>query len=164
MAEGTRLMMVLVDTSVWVDLFGNSPSPHVRTLEALLVRGEVLCICGIVLAEVLQGIRDDREYQRTRKHFDALLFLPMTRETFIRAAEIYRSLRRRGITVRKPVDCMIASVAIEHDVALLHNDRDFDPMARYCNLKVVRRTVKDEPQRRSRGPSYHSGLRQDLQD
>ncbi|MBM3333377.1 PIN domain nuclease [Candidatus Sumerlaeota bacterium] len=145
--------MALVDTSVWVDLFCNSPGPHVRTLEALLVRGENLCICGIILTEVLQGIRDDREYQRVRKRFDALLFLPMTRETFIRAAEIYRSLRRRGVTVRNPVDCMIASVAIENDVALLHNDRAFDPMARYCGLRVVDHAVTGRPQRHEAGLS-----------
>jgi len=80
--------------------------------------------------------------------FDTFLLLPMTRQAFLRAAELYRSLRRRGVTIRKPVDCMIASVAIEHDIALLHNDRDFDPIETYCGLKVVR--VSKKPTRPSR--------------
>ena len=130
-------MTVLVDTSVWVDFFSGHPGPPVAALEALLTRDENLCICGIILAEVLQGIRGDRDYRRTKSHFDSLIFLPMGRDSFIRAADIYRSLRRRGITIRKPVDCMIASVAIEHDVPLLHNDREFDPMERLCGLKVM---------------------------
>jgi hypothetical protein len=60
----------------------------------------------------------------------------MRQATFIRAAEVYRSLRKRGVTIRKPVDCMIASVATEHDIPLLHNDRDFDYIAKYSNLRV----------------------------
>ena len=64
----------------------------------------------------------------------------MRRQTFLAAADMYRSLRRRGITIRKSVDCMIAAVAIEHDLPLLHNDRDFDPMEAHCGLKVVKIT------------------------
>jgi predicted nucleic acid-binding protein len=62
----------------------------------------------------------------------------MNRQTFLRAAELFRSLRRKGITIRKPIDCMIASVSIEHDIALLHNDRDFDPIETHCGLNVVK--------------------------
>jgi len=132
--------MVLVDTTVWVDFFSNSRVPHVAALESLLVGRDSICICGIVLTEVLQGIRSDEQYGRAKKYFDALIFLPMTRATFVRAAEIYRSLRRRNITVRKPLDCMIAAVAIEHHVPLLHNDRDFIPIEKHCGLKVVHPT------------------------
>jgi len=129
--------MVLVDTSVWIDFFAGRNLPHVRRLESLLAKGEDLCICGIVLTEILQGIRADATYRRTRAYLEALLFLPMDREVFLRAAEIYRLLRKRGITVRKPVDCMISSVAIEHDVGLLHNDRDFVPIAEHCGLQAI---------------------------
>jgi predicted nucleic acid-binding protein len=62
----------------------------------------------------------------------------MDRSTFERAADICRSLRKKGVTVRKPVDCMIASVAIEQDIPLLHNDRDFDPVEKHCGLEVLR--------------------------
>jgi hypothetical protein len=128
--------MVLVDTTVWIDFFADRSGPHVAALEKFIVNEEDLCLCGIILAEVLQGIRSEEEYAKTKDYFDDLVFLPMQQTTFIRAAEIYRSLRKRGVTIRKPVDCMIASVAIEHDIPLLHNDRDFDYMGKYSDLRV----------------------------
>ena len=70
--------------------------------------------------------------------FDSFLFLPMTRRTFERAANLYRTLRRKGITIRNAVDCIIASVAIEHDIPLLHNDRDFNAIAALGDLKIVK--------------------------
>jgi predicted nucleic acid-binding protein len=97
---------------------------------------EDLCICGIILAEVLQGIRSDTDSAITKRYLDDLIFLSMNKETFVRAAEIYRSLRRRGVTIRKPVDCMISSIAIENNLRLLHNDRDFDYIAKHTKLKI----------------------------
>lgn len=129
--------MILVDTTVWVDFFAARSSPHVEELEALLKGREDVCICGIVLAEVLQGIRSDADYRKTKKYFEALVFLPMTQTVFLRSAELYRSLRKKGVTIRKPVDCMIASVAIEHNLPVLHNDRDFDFIAKHSKLKVM---------------------------
>jgi predicted nucleic acid-binding protein len=131
------LIVVMVDTTVWVDFFNGENSPQVQKLEQLLADGEDICICGIILTEILQGIRDESEYKKTRALFEAFLFLSMDRQTFLRAAELYRGLRRQGITVRKTMDCMIASVAIENDVALLHNDKNFDPIRKLCGLKVV---------------------------
>jgi hypothetical protein len=134
--------MVLVDTTVWIDFLGGKAAAEVGQLERLLGEGEDVCTCGVVLTEVLQGIRKDNDYRRTLSRFNTLLFLPMSRQTFVRAAELYRRLRRRGVTIRKPVDCMIASVALEHDVAVLHNDRDFDPLETHCGLKVVKTAKK----------------------
>lgn len=128
--------MVLVDTTVWIDFFADRSAPHVAALEKFIENEEDLCLCGIILAEVLQGIRSEEEYAKTKDYLDDLVFLPMQQATFIRAAEMYRSLRKRGVTIRKPVDCMIASVAIEHDIPLLHNDRDFDYMGKYSALRV----------------------------
>ena len=130
--------MVLVDTTVWIDFFRGKSTVEVAELERLLNAGEDICTCGIVLTETLQGIREDADYQRTVSTFDAFLFLPMNRPTFVKAAEMYRSLRRRGLTVRKPVDCMIAAVCLEHGIPILHNDRDFDPMEIHCGLRVVK--------------------------
>jgi predicted nucleic acid-binding protein len=135
MAKGAQLM-VLVDTSVWIDFFADRSEPHVVALQKSIESEEDLCLCGIILAEVLQGIRSDEDYIKTRNYLDDLIFLPMRQTTFIRAAEVYRSLRKQGVTIRKPVDCMIASVAIEHDIPLLHNDRDFDYVAKCSNLRV----------------------------
>jgi predicted nucleic acid-binding protein len=129
-------MMVLVDTTVWIDFFADRSEPHVAALQKLIEIEEDLCLCGIILAEVLQGIRSDEDYILTKNYLDDLIFLHMRQATFIRAAEVYRSLRKRGVTIRKPVDCMIASVAIEHDIPLLHNDRDFDYIAKHSNLRV----------------------------
>jgi len=135
--------MVLVDTSVWIDFFGDRPEPHVAALGELIENDEDLCVCGVILAEVLQGIRADSDFRKTRDYFSALIFLPMRQATFVRAAEMYRSLRKKGITIRKPVDCMIASVAVEFDLPLLHNDRDFDHIAVHSKLKIM--TLKKKP-------------------
>ena len=129
--------MILVDTSVWIDFFSAKSHPHVEKLAQVLRDEEDVCICGIILAEVLQGIRSDRGYRKTRDYFEVLIYLPMTRDTYVRSAELYRSLRKSGVTIRKPLDCMIASVAIEHEVALLHNDRDFDRIAKHSRLAIV---------------------------
>ena len=129
--------MVLVDTTVWVDFLNDKKTVHVQALERLVADEEDICTCGVILTEVLQGIRDEAEYKRTYSRFGAFLYLPMHRHTFVKAAELYRSLRRRGITIRKTVDCMIAAVATEHKVPLLHNDKDFDPIEKFCGLKVI---------------------------
>ena len=131
-------MIVVVDTSVWIDFFRGRPDWHVETLEQLLAAGDDVCLCGVILAEILQGIRSDIDYRKTKAYLESLLHLPMDRRTFERAAGIYRSLRKRGVTVRRPVDCMIASVAIEENIPLLHNDRDFDPIEKHCGLEVLR--------------------------
>jgi predicted nucleic acid-binding protein len=82
--------MVLVDTTVWIDLFSGLATSQVTALEALIAQRMDICLCGVILAEVLQGIRDDRERAKTEAIFSNLLFLPMTRETFLLAAHIYR--------------------------------------------------------------------------
>ena len=129
--------MILVDTTVWVDFFAGRDTPEVRRLESALSEEEDVSTCGVILAEVLQGIRNDADYKATLSRFDAFLYLPMDRGTFVKAAQLYRSCRRKGLTVRKPIDCMIAAVAIDHDVPLLHKDRDFDAIEKHCGLKVV---------------------------
>ena len=130
-------MMVLIDTTVWMDFFAGRQRPHVVVLERLIKNREDICICGIILTEVLQGIREKSEFRKTKELFNAMIFLPMPYSVFLGAAEIYRTLRRKGITIRNSVDCMIASVAIENDIMLLHNDRDFTPIEKHLSLKVL---------------------------
>lgn len=129
--------MVLIDTSVWIDFFSGRSLPHVREMESIIEHREDISICGIILAEVLQGIRNDNEFRQTKRLLNTLIFLPMPYSVFLRSAEIYRKLRKKGITVRKPLDCMIASVAIENNILLLHNDKDFEPIEKHCGLQVV---------------------------
>jgi len=128
--------MMLVDTSVWIDFFAARNTAQVVALESSIDQREDLCLCGVILTEVLQGIRDDRQYKQTESLLSNLIYLPMDRSTFLLAANIYRTLRSRGITIRNSVDCMIAAVCIEHEANLLHNDRDFDHIADIFGLRV----------------------------
>ena len=131
-------MMVLVDTTVWIDFFSARSYPHVNALENLILNREDICLCGIILTEILQGIRKDTEFNRTRDLLANLIYLSMPHSVFLRSAEIYRNLRRKGITIRKSMDCMIASVALEHDIPLLHNDKDFIPIEKHFGLQRLK--------------------------
>ena len=129
--------MILVDTSVWIDFFAGRDQPHAAMLEQLIVESEDLALCGIVLAEILQGIVDDTSFHRVRDYLRPLVMLPMPEEVCIRAAEIYRQLRKKGITIRKTNDCLIAATALEHHCRLLHHDKDFAPIEKHFPLRVV---------------------------
>ena len=128
--------MVLIDTSAWIDFFRGTSSAQAMAVETLIVERADICVCGVIITEILQGIRDNRQFEKTRDLLETMVFLPMNRETFIRSAQLYRMLRKKGFTVRKPVDCMIAAVAIEHEIPLLHKDKDFLPLEKHGALKV----------------------------
>lgn len=118
-------MRVLVDTSVWIDFFrGGSSAPAVR-LEECIRQKEDICCCGFILTEVLQGIRDEQAFVATKRRFAGLVYLADDRSTFELGAGIYRELRRKGATIRSPIDCLIAAIVVQHGVNLLENDRDF---------------------------------------
>lgn len=129
--------MILVDTSVWIDFFRGSGSS--RILQRLIEEEESLSLTGIHLTEVLQGIRDERVHETIKDHLLTFpIFLTNGIETYLHASDIFRSCRRRGKTIRKTVDCIIAAVAIENNLILLHNDQDFDQIAECTRLKVFR--------------------------
>jgi hypothetical protein len=130
--------VILVDTSVWIDFFAGRDLPHVAALERFILENENLALCGIILTEILQGIADDAVYRRVRRHISPLIVLPIPENVFVRAADIYRELRKKGITIRKSNDCIIAATALEHHCRLLHNDKDFLPITKYFDLKVVK--------------------------
>ncbi len=130
--------MILVDTSVWIDFFAGRDLPHVAALEQFVLENKDLALCGIILTEILQGIADDKTHRRVRSDLSPLIMLPMPETVFLRAADIYRKLRKAGITIRKSNDCIIAATALEHRCRLLHNDKDFFPIAEHCALKVVK--------------------------
>jgi predicted nucleic acid-binding protein len=128
--------VILVDTSVWVAVF-RARSP-VRIEDA--IEFEEIATCLPVILEVLQGFRDERAYRTAR---DAMLALPivespMEESLFLEAAELYRSARRRGLTVRSSVDCLIAACALRHNLAVMHKDRDFEQIAEISPLKAQR--------------------------
>ena len=128
---------MLVDTSVWIDFFAGRNTTQVETLEHAVQDGQDIALCGVILTEILQGIRDDRQYRQVQGDLQPLILLPITERTFIAAADIYRGLRKQGVTIRKTNDCIIATVAIEHGVSLLHNDRDFDTITTRIPLMVA---------------------------
>ena len=130
--------MILVDTSVWIDFFTSKTLPHVETLENLILKNKNICICGIVITEVLQGIKNDKEFNKTKKLLECLVFLPMSYTTFIKSAQLYRTLRKNGITIKRVMDCLIATVAIENDISILHNDKDFSLIESKSKLKTYR--------------------------
>ena len=130
--------MFLVDTTVWIDYFSGKETPQVAYLITAISQHENICLCSVVLTEILQGISNNKEYEMTLQALSALILLPMTQATFILAANIYRSLRARGVTIRKTIDCLIAAVCIENNIPFLHSNRDFDPIEKYCKLKIAR--------------------------
>ncbi|HLF87213.1 MAG TPA: PIN domain nuclease [Nitrospiria bacterium] len=129
--------MILVDSTVWIDFFNGTDSIFRRKLHQLIEEEEGVYLTAINLTEILQGISSDTDFERTRRY---LLLFPLlyarNLDTYIHAAKIYRTCRRSGKTVRKTVDCLIAAIAIENNLTLLHNDHDFDKIAACSKLKV----------------------------
>lgn len=130
--------MWIVDSSVWIDYFNGKATPQTDLLDAALGQREI-GLGDIILAEVLQGFRRQKDFEAAR---DALLRFPIFTmggvEVALKSAENFRYLRSQGITVRKTVDCLIATFVIENDFSLLHSDRDFDPFEKHLGLRVVR--------------------------
>ncbi len=118
-------MRVLVDTSVWIDFFNGHPSPEAETLAQLIEDEVELLTCGVVVAEFMQGIRDEKALERLEFHFQDMDWLtPEEPKTYLSAAELYRRLRARGITIRSTIDCFIAVLAQDHGAFILAKDRD----------------------------------------
>lgn len=131
--------MVLVDSSVWIDFLKKGSSKESRTLERLLAEEQDIVICGQIRQEVLQGIGDEVTLQRVRRLLDEVDYLCLEEpKIYDEAAQIYRTLKRKGKTLRSPADCLIAAVAIHAKVSLLHRDRDFETIADGTSLKVYK--------------------------
>ena len=118
-------MKVLVDSTFWIDFLRGKVTSQTATLDQCLQSRDDLCCCGFVLAEVLQGVRTESEYVATKRQFETLVYLEDDRSTFELGATVYRELRRKGVTIRNSIDCLIAAVVIQHGVHLLENDRDY---------------------------------------
>lgn len=129
-------MYRLFDSSVWIDHKKNRLSGQAEQLRQDLLLNKV-CICPVIIQEVLQGVRSDRESDDLIDAFKGIRTLNWdATEAAISAATLYRQLRQKGITVRKPNDCLIASFALYFNAELCHNDRDFDQIAAHTGLKV----------------------------
>lgn len=118
-------MRVLVDTSAWVDFFNGQPSAEAETLARLIREEADVLTCGVVAAEVLQGLRRPADLKEVERQFIEMEWLsPREPNTYLEAASLYRGLRAKGITIRSTIDCLIARLAAEDNALILSKDRD----------------------------------------
>lgn len=131
--------MVLVDSSVLIAYFRNAQSAKTDIFRSIIGRNLPFGISFHAYQEVLQGSRNEREFAQLRESLDSLRIysLPDERATYERAARLYYDLRRKGITIRGSFDILIALTAMEYDLMLLHDDRDFDAIASKTNLEIL---------------------------
>jgi predicted nucleic acid-binding protein len=127
--------VILVDTSVWIEFLAGKRAASLREDDL-----PDFVTCGPVVQEVLQGLWPGPESDAFREAFLAIPVLsdPIPLALFLSAADIYRQGRRRGLTIRSSVDCLIAAIAIENRVPVWHRDRDFTAIARYTALETVK--------------------------
>ena len=127
--------MILVDSSVWIDYFNGIETKETSLLDEFLAT-DTICIGDIILAEILQGFRSDKDYKLAK---ELLIELPiyqiMTPELALAGADNYRKLRKKGVTIRKSVDNWIATFCIQNQIPLLFSDKDFAPYVKHLGLK-----------------------------
>ncbi|MGH8547113.1 MAG: type II toxin-antitoxin system VapC family toxin [Methylococcales bacterium] len=124
--------MVLVDTSVWLNLFRKRDTPSTRYFQRLLEHQIPYGITGVILQEILQGARSQADYMQLHEYLTTQRFYHPKEvvDSYAKAAALYRECRGQGFTIRSSVDCLIAQIAIEHRLVLLHDDRDFLQLAK----------------------------------
>jgi len=131
--------MILVDTSVWIDFFRGDKSAHRETLHRLIEAEEDIAVTEIIVTEILQGIKSDKDFQTTKEYLlEFPVYRPKGIETYLEAARIFRDCRKKGKTVRKTIDCIIAVICLENNLTLLHKDSDFDFIVACTDLKVLK--------------------------
>jgi predicted nucleic acid-binding protein len=130
--------MILVDTTVWIDYLGGNVNPHTDWLDRELNQ-QRLGLTDLILCEILQGIRMDSDFTRIRRDLSRFEVFDTGGELLaVASAQNYRSLRSHGHTVRKTIDCLIATFCLLEGHSLLHRDRDFDPFEIHLGLRVIR--------------------------
>jgi predicted nucleic acid-binding protein len=127
--------MIVVDTTVWADWFNGADSREVDRLERAL-DGQEAGLVPVILTEVLQGFRSDRDGERARVLLIQLPVLTLDTDGHVDAALLFRRLRRRGVTVRGAIDCIVAQTCITAGVELLSSDQDFVGIARHSSLRL----------------------------
>ncbi len=129
--------MIVVDTSVWIDVLTDRPSDAATRCVELIERGEPVALTDVVYGELLQGVRSERQARMLDIHLRAFPILRLEGiDDFGLAAELYRAARRRGITIRKTLDCLIAAPCVRTGAPLLHADADFDRLATCTGLRI----------------------------
>ena len=131
--------MILVDTSVWIDFLRGANTRERRVLHRLIEDEEDIAVTEIILVEILQGIKEEKQYRRVKDSLLAFpLYSPRGLDTWLKAVELYRTCRKRDKTVRKTVDCLIAAISIENGLTLFHKDSDFENIAACTPLECYK--------------------------
>ncbi len=127
--------MIFVDSSVWIDYFNGNVTQETEKLDSIL--GSIpICIGDIVLTEVLQGFRNDRDFETAKELLSSLIIVNVLDTSIaLKSANNFRALRKKGVTVRKTVDVVIATFCIENDIPLLYSDKDFIPFHKHLSLR-----------------------------
>ncbi|HEX5923876.1 MAG TPA: PIN domain nuclease [Baekduia sp.] len=129
--------MIVVDTSVWIDVLNDRSTPQADHCVTLIEDGQPVALTDVIFTEILQGISSPGHAARLEHHLRAYPILRLaTLDDFALAAELYRTARRAGVTVRKTLDCLIAATCVAADAPLLHADRDFDLLAGCTPLRI----------------------------
>lgn len=129
--------MIVADTSAWIDYVRGVDAPHTNTLDYELLYNRVVT-GDIIIAEFLQGFREEKHFLEAKQLMESLEYRDfLGKENAVQAARNFRTLRKKGITVRKTIDVIIATFCMANGFPLIHNDRDFDPMERYLGLIVL---------------------------
>jgi hypothetical protein len=129
--------VIVVDTSVWIDVLNETGSPQALRCVELIEGGEPIALTDVVFTEILQGFRSDREARLVERHLKAFPVLRLDGlDDFALAAELYRRARRSGVTIRKTLDCLIAAPCVRTRAPILHADTDFDRLAECTPLRL----------------------------
>lgn len=129
--------MVIVDTSVWIDYFNGRYNKFTEKLADLEKKKYDIFTTGIIITEILSGIRSSKDYKIIKEKLLQLSYVNLIYpSTYIESALIFKKGKKTGITIRKIIDCLIAQLAIENGLLLLHHDKDFDRIATFSKLKI----------------------------
>ena len=129
--------MIVVDTSVWIDVLNDTPALQAARCVELIEAGQPVALTDVILTEILQGLRSDEEATRVERHLRAFPILRLAElDDFVLAAGLYRAARRAGVAIRKTLDCLIAAPCVRTGVPLLHADADFDRLATCTPLRI----------------------------
>ena len=132
-----KLVMLLIDTSVWISVFRDRTRQVRQKLETL-INERVVLLTRFTQLELLQGTLNEKEWTLLSTYLESQDYIELTNDSWQAAARIYYDLRRQGLTVRSPIDCCIAQAALENDLLLIHNDRDFETIAQVRSLQNFR--------------------------
>lgn len=129
--------MLLIDTSIWISVFRDQSGQFRHQLESLIANRQVL-LTRFTQLELLQGSLNEQEWTLLSTYLETQDYVELTSQSWQAAARIYYDLRRQGLTVRSPIDCCIAQAALENNLLLIHNDRDFETIAQVRSLQHLR--------------------------